>query len=319
MTVLGIDISTDHIRLTEKETVLFDEPGFLAYDSMNQANAIGWQALDQIGQSRVVSLTNKKTISDYLEFLFQEKSVFKLFRRTDVFICFPTSYSQQTCEEICQFVVKQGAREVIYDQSVWCTALASNLPIHFPSAQCLCIINKKEATIAVLANGTIRCQNNCTVTGQHIEERLRSWIQQTYKIQITHQTLDSILEQIGQVNEQNSPLRMQIHGIETKTQRMQTVLLDENQVAGALSGISYEWANWIYSFLNTLDPATQQQIAQAGITCCGQTMTLNGLGSFLQSQLHIPFQLLQPADRLSLFGVQMILKQMEDGTLYEEG
>ena len=41
-------------------------------------------------------------------------------------------------------------------------------------------------------------------------------------------------------------------------------------------------------------------------------------GFFFQSQLRIPFHLLQPSDQLTTIGIQEILKQFEGGILDED-
>ena len=318
MTVIGIDLGANHVRYVHNNQILFDEPGRIAYDNTNKPIAIGWQALDLAGQSKICSISSIQHLEAFLEELFAEFNTFSVFSRTDVFMCFPSTFSEKKCEQICQFIIKKGAREVIYDQAIWCVACSNALSFQSNNPTCLLYLDQQEATIVTLANSEIQSQESYSIHGCHIEESIRQWILNQYRIQLSLQSLESLMEHIGQINPQKNPLRIQIHGIDTKTQKMKTILVDENQVAQALSDIASQWVHWIYQFISKQEKATQQAIIQNGVYCCGQAMTLNGLGSFFQSQLRIPFHLLQPSDQLTTIGIKEILKQFEGGILDED-
>lgn len=309
MNLIGIDLGADSVRYVENDSLLFDEPGWVAYDAQQNPIAIGVAAQDLIGQTHVVNISQKKHLLDFLDLLFVKMNTFKVFSRTDVFVCFPGTYPETRCEEICAFILKKGAHEIIYDQAIWCAALGSQLDISKKEPICLFYIDQQEATLASLSQGEIKQLSSSPYGGLVVEETLKDWIWRHHHIQVSTQMLKTILEQIGQIIPKKDPLQIQVRGIDGRTQKMTSVLMDENMVAHALEALSYQWANWIYSFLQSLDTKSQQHIAKTGLYCCGKTATLNGLGSFLQSQLQVPFQLLQPADKLTLYGIQSILLQ----------
>ena len=93
---------------------------------------------------------------------------------------------------------------------------------------------------------------------------------------------------------------------------LKSAIINENQIVGILTLLVQQWANWILQFLSSLPITMQQDVKTRGIICCGGSMLLNGLPSYLQNTIGCPiFVTDDPINTVSA-GLMILLSRMED-------
>lgn len=93
---------------------------------------------------------------------------------------------------------------------------------------------------------------------------------------------------------------------------LKSAIINENQIVGILTPLVQQWANWILQFLSSLPITMQQDVKTRGIICCGGSMLMNGLPSYLQNTIGCPiFVTDDPINTVSA-GLMILLSRMED-------
>lgn len=76
---------------------------------------------------------------------------YKIFEylKTTILFSYPTSLSNEACEEIKNTLIQLGAHQVFYDREIWFTALGSQLNLSLPKACCIMNVGSSNCDIAL--------------------------------------------------------------------------------------------------------------------------------------------------------------------------
>lgn len=313
MNYYGLDIGTARIRFFDSEEILFDQPALIAYDSDNDPIAIGDKAHALKGSGNVRPLDTLEALFLYCNQIFDDYHIFGIFKKTTVLFSCPVTFSDTEKEEIKTYLLKQGAMHAVSDIEIWYAALGSQINIDSDLSSCILHIGHDNTSIGVFSKNQIDDSAQNPIAGRQLEQQIRRWILEQCHLQISDHVLSDMKLLIGQCVPQPFPQSFPVQGFDTRTQKSRSMQFDENQFVQAVSGVLYQWSNWIYQFLSTLSPITQQQIAMRGIICCGGTFLLRNLEPALQNQLNIPFYICPKPDQTVIRGMQVILTRMEEG------
>ena len=319
---VGIDLGTNYIRLcNEDEGLLYNEPCMVALDAHNHVLGIGEDAKDLVGTTdpnvRIISPLRQDpidfdTLDIILEQLLYEFKVFRMFQKTTLLVSYPTSFSDEACETLKEHLEELGAYRVYFEQEIWIAAVGAKLDLFLPVASCVLNIGSANCDIALFSNGKMQKKARNALSGKTINHLIIKWLKNSANMKITNKQAEKIKRRIGQVIPQAAPKEMEVVGIDLKSKTLKSVMINENQLVHVLSPAVQEWSNWILTFLSSLPISSQQDVKSRGIVCCGGSMLLKGLASYLQTSVGCPiFVTDDPINTVSA-GLKILLSRMED-------
>ena len=165
---------------------------------------------------------------------------------------------------------------------------------------------------AIFQNGKMIKKSRCNVSGSTINIAIKNWLFKSYNMNVSTKQVEKIKRKIGQVNIQQNPKSLEVVGMDQNSHVLKSAIINENQIVGILTPLVQQWANWILQFLSSLPITMQQDVKTRGIICCGGSMLLNGLPSYLQNTIGCPiFVTDDPINTVSA-GLMILLSRMED-------
>lgn len=318
---VGIDLGANSIRLlTLEDGVVFDEPCMIALDSSDHVLAIGNEAQEMKGlhdsDIRVISPISYSEVDIHalellLEQLCYQFKVFRLFKKTLILISYPSSLSDEACEDIKDSLLQLGAYQVFFDKEIWFAALGSKLNLSLPIASCIMNIGSSNCDIAVFSNGQMIDYAKGKFTGNYLTAYLRSWLQKAKSVTVTDQTIEQLIRTLGSVLQETEPVEMPISGFDVKTRTLKTVKVSENELSFLFEPLLDSLCIWIVAFLNQLPQNAQKDIVNRGIVCSGGLMTLKGMRKQMQKKIGCPIYITDDPIYAIIHGMEIVLKQLE--------
>ena len=321
MIQIGIDLGANSIRLISlNDGIIFDEPCMIALDEHNHVLAIGREAFEMKGLEsnsvRVVSpISNTRVdiaaLTLLLEQLCDQFKIFRFLTKTTVLFSYPTSLSNEGCEQIKNALLDLGASKVYYDREIWFAAIGSRLDLSLPVASCVMNIGYSNCDIAIFQEGDIKQYSRGPFAGIQIGQLIRNWLKKSHNITVTEATLEDIVRTLGTVIQETDPLHVTIQGSNTQTHTLTTMTLSGNEIAFLLAPLVNDLAQWILGFLASVPIETQKDILLRGIVCSGGSMTLTGLPKKLQELIGCPVYLTDHPLYTITSGLEIVLDQMD--------
>jgi len=319
---MGIDLGTNYIRLcTQEDGLLYNEPCMVALDNQNHVLGIGEDAKDLIGTMdsnvRIISPLRENPINfDVLDILLDqllyEHKAFRMFQKTILLVSYPTSFSKESCDILKEHLEELGAYRVYFEQEIWIAAIGAKLDLFLPVASCVLNIGSSNCDIALFMNGKMEKKSRCNISGVTINSTLKNWLFHSYNINASSKQVEKIKRKIGQVMVQQNPKSIEVVGMDRNTHVLKSITINENQVVGILAPLVQQWSNWILQFLSSLPLTAQQDVKTRGIICCGGSMLLKGLPTYLQNTVGCPiFVTDDPINTVSA-GLMILLSRLED-------
>ena len=320
MIYAGIDLGANSIRLfTLEEGLLFDEPCMVAVDQKSHVLAIGKEAYEMKGmqdeQVRVISpIQDNQVDIQVLELLLEQLcfqyKIFRVFTKTTILFSYPTSLSNEACEEIKNTLIQLGAHQVFYDREIWFTALGSQLNLSLPKACCIMNVGSSNCDIALFSNSQMVRYQIGEITGQVIGVAISSWLYQQKKLLVTENTLEEIIRTGGSILQEKEALLIPVVGIDSQTKTPKNIQISENEIAILLEPLALSLANWITDFLRSLSIQEQKDVVNRGIVCAGGIMRLKGMVAYLQDKIGCPIYLMDDPIYATLHGMEIVLQQL---------
>lgn len=317
----GIDLGADHIRLISgDEGIIFDEPCMIAYDKRNRVLAIGEEAKEmktlQDSNVKVISPLDSKEINfdalaDLVENMCYMFKVFRVFSKTELVFCYPTSLTKDQCEELKQNLLDLGASRVYFDQEIWMSAIGADLDLFLPVSSCVLNIGSSNCDIAIFSSGQMQAKSTNQLAGKHINILIGNWLLQNYDIIVSEFMKEKIKYKLGHIGPVSQVVSMQVQGIDAKTRQMKVVTITNQQVSQLLEQLVQGWEKWILDFIETLSDAQKDDIHTRGIVCCGGTMLQPGIQKHFQNVLQCPIFITDNPRHTVTRGLKSLLNRME--------
>lgn len=317
----GIDLGADHIRLiSEDEGILFDEPCMIAYDKRNRVLAIGNEAkeiktLQDVGVRVVSPLASTEIDFDALADLVQNLcymfKVFRVFSKTELIFCYPTSLTTEQCEELKQNLLDLGASRVYFDQEIWMSAIGAHLDLLLPVSSCVLNIGSSNCDIAVFSSGSMQAKSTNQLAGKHINIMIGNWLSQQYGLMVSEHMKERIKFNLGYIGPVGTPITMQVQGLDATSRQIKVVTITNEQISQLLEPLIQGWEQWITEFISSLNQAQQDDIRTRGIVCCGGTMLQPGIQRHLQEALQCPIFITDDPKHTVIQGLELLLNRME--------
>lgn len=316
----GIDLGADHIRLISQEGIIFDEPCMIAYDKRDHVLAIGNEAKEmktlqdssiKVISPLVSSQINFDALTDLVQNLCYMFKVFRVFSKTELIFCYPTSLTTEQCEELKQSLLDLGANRVYFDQEIWMSAIGADLNLFLPVSSCVLNIGSSNCDIAIFSSGTMQAKSTNQLAGKHINILIGNWLKQQYGLIVSEYMKERIKYKLGYIGKVSEVVTMQVQGLDETTRQMKVVTVSNEQISQILEPLIQGWEQWIVEFISSLSKNQQDDIHLRGIVCCGGTMLQPGIQKHLQNNLQCPIYITDDPKHTVTDGLQMILQRME--------
>ena len=315
----GIDLGADHIRLiAEGEGVIYDEPCMIAYDKKKHILAIGQEAKEMKTLQDVIVVSplvtneiNFDALTDLVQSLCYQFKVFRVFTKTELIFCYPTSLTQEQCEDLKNSLLDLGASRVYFDQEIWMSAIGANLDLFLPVSSCVLNIGSANCDIAIFSSGTMQEKSTCQLSGKHINILIGNWLKEHYSLIVSEHMKEKIKYNIGDIGIPGKLKTMQIQGVDSNTHQMKVISINNTQISSVLEPLVQEWEKWILKFISGLTLEEQEDIKLRGIVCCGGTMKQPGLQTHFQTALQCPIYVTDDPTHTVTQGLEILLSRME--------
>ena len=317
----GIDLGADHIRLISKEDgVVFDEPCMIAYDRRKRVLAIGNDAKEmkhlQDDNIKVISPLSLNEIdfdalTDLVQNLCYQFNVFRVFSKTELIFSYPTSLTQEQCNDLKQSLLDLGASKVYFDQEIWMSAIGANLDLFLPVSSCVLNIGSLNCDIALFTSGEMQHKSTYPYAGKHINILIGNWLKDYYGVIVSESMKEKIKFKLGYIGNVSQVEKMQIQGLDITTKQMKVVMISNEEVSKVIEPLVNGWEEWISKFLCSLSQVQQQDVKLRGIVCCGGTMLQPGIQKHFQNALQCPIYITDDPKHTVIQGLEMLLNRME--------
>lgn len=316
----GFDLGANHIRLiSDEKGLIFDQACMVALDKKNRVLAIGSEAREMRGiddSIRVIApLANKeidfKALNLLMEQLCYEFNVLRVFQKTELIVSYPTSFTNQQCEDLKQNLLDLGAHRVYMDQEIWMAAIGANLDLFLPLTCCVLNIGYSNCDIAIFSSGKMQKKSSCPISGKSINTLIGKYIRQQYGLVISEHMKEKINKTLATTMKESNPKQMHVQGMDVHLHQIKVVVINSTQLLDLVLSIASQWAHWISQFLNECTPLQREDILTRGIICCGGVMKLPGLTGTLKRMLSCPFYVTDDPDQTVSQGIYILLSRME--------
>ncbi len=315
MKYIGFQIDINTFRVIDHEELIFDEPCAIAYDANKKVLAIGHDAIHYIGQTRVVYPLKQHDVQAFTLFLdcfLEDYTLFHFFTKTTIIASYPSFFSSEDLEMIQTHLILKGASKVVFEHEDWLACKGTRVPLHTSIPTCFFFLTAEECQLHIYQENERRFQSKNDFGMNQLILYVRRWIRNQMRLEVSDQSIDALLTEIGYASTPNEPHSYALHGFDIKTQQMNVVTLTPNQIVHVLNPIIVQWTNWIYQFLMNLDPKYTNQISSQGILCCGDFVTVQNIHTALSQQLQIPFYIAKDPQYTILTALKDIIRNMED-------
>lgn len=315
----GIDLGAHSLRLVlDKEGLVYDEPAIAAFNEKGDILAIGRQAFElQSSTSEKIRLVRPITpdhldveaLEAMLNELCYEFRLFRLFQKTALLVCYPSRFDEPTIERLKATLGDLGADELYFDQEIWLAAVGSGLDLFLPVSSCVLSLGFSNCDLAVFRSGKLEHRMSSSVfNGQRAFEMIRQWIASRHYLNISDETLDYIVLNIGSVKLRKEDRGMQVQGIDVDSGASRSIVITANEIATALAPFAREVGLWVSSFLEGLPANIRLDLHERGIVASGGTMKIAGLAEQIATLADCPVYVTDDPDRTVARGLEALLE-----------
>lgn len=316
----GFDLGANHIRLiSDEKGIIFDEDCMVALDKKHRVLAVGCEAKEMKGVEDdiqvIAPLALKEIDFDALYLLMEQLcyqfNVFRVFQKTELIVSYPTTFTEQQCEDLKQNLLELGAYRVYMDQQIWMAAIGANLDLFLPLTSCVLDIGYSNCDIAIFSSGQMQKKANCSISGKSINNLIGKYVRQNYGLIISEHMKEKINKKLACAIKKSEPVSMHVQGMDVHLHQIKVITLNSNQLVNLVQAIVEQWAHWIAQFLNDCTQQQREDIYTRGIVCCGGVMKLPGLIQMLMKLLPCPFYVTDNPEQTVSQGIYILLQRME--------
>ncbi len=296
---LGIDLGTTNtlVFLPEKG-IIINEPTAVALSKPhNTVLAVGKEAKEMVGRTpdNIVTYRPLKegVIADYyitqrmLKY-FISKSIGSLnFFRPDVVISVPAGITSTEYRAVMNAAKEGGAKDVYLVKEPILAALGAGIPIHSSEGNMIVNIGGGTTEVAVISLGGIVTWSSLRVAGNLFDQSIADYIRKKYSLAIGETTAENIKINIGTTIARKEKLEMKIRGRDLISGLPKDLVINSNEVAGAIHPHLVNIVNSIQSVFNVTPPELAADIMEKGIILSGGSSQLRDIDEFLKKSLGV--------------------------------
>ncbi|MGG0049676.1 cell shape-determining protein MreBH [Bacillus atrophaeus] len=304
-TEIGIDLGTANILVYSKNKgIILNEPSVVAVDTTTKAVlAIGTDAKNMIGKTpgKIVAVRPMKdgVIADYdmttdlLKHIMKKagKSIGMTFRKPNVVVCTPSGSTAVERRAISDAVKNCGAKNVHLIEEPVAAAIGADLPVDEPVANVVVDIGGGTTEVAIISFGGVVSCHSIRIGGDQLDEDIISFVRKKYNLLIGERTAEQVKMVIGYALIEHAPEILEIRGRDLVTGLPKTIMLQSNEIQGAMRESLLHILEAIRATLEDCPPELSGDIVDRGVILTGGGALLNGIKEWLSSEIVVPVHL----------------------------
>ncbi|MCY8823943.1 cell shape-determining protein MreBH [Bacillus atrophaeus] len=304
-TEIGIDLGTANILVYSKNKgIILNEPSVVAVDTTTKAVlAIGTDAKNMIGKTpgKIVAVRPMKdgVIADYdmttdlLKHIMKKagKSIGITFRKPNVVVCTPSGSTAVERRAISDAVKNCGAKNVHLIEEPVAAAIGADLPVDEPVANVVVDIGGGTTEVAIISFGGVVSCHSIRIGGDQLDEDIISFVRKKYNLLIGERTAEQVKMEIGYALIEHAPEILEIRGRDLVTGLPKTIMLQSNEIQGAMRESLLHILEAIRATLEDCPPELSGDIVDRGVILTGGGALLNGIKEWLSSEIVVPVHL----------------------------
>jgi rod shape-determining protein MreB len=297
---LAIDLGTANTLVYVRgEGIVLNEPSVIALNNQSQdVLAVGTEAWQMIGRTpghivavrplRAGAITDFDVTQRMIRLVLERVGVSR-FNRPRVVICVPSAITHVERRAVTEAARRAGAAECQLIEQPMAAAIGAELPINEPIGSMVVDIGGGTSESAILSLGGIVSLKAVRVGSFDFDAAIQTHIRKEHGIAIGEQTAEKIKIAMGSAYPTSEEFRAEVRGRELMSGLPKTVVLEPEEIRGALEEPITTIIDSIVACLGEAPPDLAQDLIVNGIHLVGGGGLLRGLKDrlTLETEVHV--------------------------------
>ena len=297
---LAIDLGTANTLVYVRgEGIVLNEPSVIALNNQSQdVLAVGTEAWQMIGRTpghivavrplRAGAITDFDVTQRMIRLVLERVGVSR-FNRPRVVICVPSAITHVERRAVTDAARRAGAAECQLIEQPMAAAIGAELPINEPIGSMVVDIGGGTSESAILSLGGIVSLKAVRVGSFDFDAAIQTHIRKEHGIAIGEQTAEKIKIAMGSAYPTSEEFRAEVRGRELMSGLPKTVVLEPEEIRGALEEPITTIIDSIVACLGEAPPDLAQDLIVNGIHLVGGGGLLRGLKDrlSLETEVHV--------------------------------
>ncbi|MET0490777.1 MAG: rod shape-determining protein [Acidimicrobiales bacterium] len=297
---LAIDLGTANTLVYVRgEGIVLNEPSVIALNNQSPDGlAVGTEAWQMIGRTpgpivavrplRAGAITDFDVTQRMIRLVLERVGVSR-FNRPRVVICVPSAITHVERRAVTEAARRAGAAECQLIEQPMAAAIGAELPINEPIGSMVVDIGGGTSESAILSLGGIVSLKAVRVGSFDFDAAIQTHIRKEHGIAIGEQTAEKIKIAMGSAYPTSEEFRAEVRGRELMSGLPKTVVLEPEEIRGALEEPITTIIDSIVACLGEAPPDLAQDLIVNGIHLVGGGGLLRGLKDrlSLETEVHV--------------------------------
>ncbi len=321
---VGIDLGTANTLVyVSGRGIVINEPSIVAINQKTQqVVAVGSEAKAMLGRTpehiEAVQPLVDGVISDYevteemLSYLIRkaQDSSSKLFGPR-VVVGVPSGITNVEVRAVQDAAKSAGAREVYIIEEPMAAAIGIGLPVHEPTGSMLIDIGGGTTDIGVVSLGGLVNTRNVRIAGDKLNENIKEYIRQEFKILIGDKSAEEIKLRIASVKDEMEEVSTTVRGRDLVSGLPREIIITNVDIKDAIFPSIERLVEATKEVLETTPPEIVADIYKRGIYICGGGAKIAGIDELISKSLGIKAQVAEEPLSAVVRGAGMVLDDLD--------
>ncbi len=322
---VGIDLGTANTLVYVRgKGIVINEPSIVAINrKTEQVVAVGSEAKAMLGRTpehiEAIQPLIDGVISDYetteemLSYLIRkaQDDSSKLFGPR-VVVGVPSGITNVEVRAVQDAAKSAGAREVFIIEEPMAAAIGIGLPIHEPTGSMVVDIGGGTTDIGVVSLGGLVNARNVRVAGDKLNENIKDYVRQEFRILIGDKTAEEIKLQVASVREDESgEISTTVRGRDLVSGLPREIILTDTDIRDAVLPSIERLVEASKEVLETTPPEIVADIYKRGIYVCGGGAQIPGIDKMIEKKLGVRTRVAQEPLTAVVRGAGAVLDDLD--------
>ncbi len=228
-----------------------------------------------------------------------------------IIICVPSGITEVEKRAVRESALAAGAREVFLIEEPMAAAIGAGLPITEPGGNMVVDIGGGTAEVAVISLAGIVACKSVRVGGDKMDQAIVQHIKRKYNLLIGERTAEKVKIEIGTAAPTDVVMTMEVKGRDLVAGIPKTVVIDSNEIRGALSEPVSAIVDAVRVVLERAPPELCADIVDKGIVLTGGGSMLRNLDVLLSDETGLPVFLCDEPEFAVVLGSGAALDELD--------
>lgn len=323
---IAIDLGTaNSLVYVRGEGIVISEPSVVALNQKTgQILAIGNEAKKMVGRTPAYIIASrplvKGVISDFevteqmLKYFIEKvrKSKLNFINQPRVIIGIPCGVTEVEKKAVHDAAKSAGARKVYLIEQPMAAAIGARLSVQEAGGNFIVDIGGGTTEIAVISLGGLVIAKSLRIAGDKLNEDIKNFAQEEYKLLIGERTAEEIKIGIGSAFPQKEKLNMPMRGRNLISGLPEEIMISESDIRKALEKSIKQIVDEIKITVEETPPELLADIMSKSIYLAGGGSLLRGLDLLITKETKIPAKIIDDPLTAVARGAGMVLENLDE-------